>query len=460
MAESGKSNKEKLKILRWWVLLLVSLTIGANYYVYDALSSIKSTFQAELGFTNTEYGWIIAFYALPNLVMTLIGGIILDKWGIRKTGLLFVTLCVFGATLTAYGASDIYNTGGPGYSFMGAFLSGYSPELKMMITGRFLFGLGAETTIVVINAIMVKWFKGRELALAFGINVSIARIGTAAALHFSPIFATSSYGWTSAVWFAAILMGLGLVFYLIYIYFDKKGDRLNITDQKFNVEEEKFRFKDLGDLIKNRSYVYVIFLCLIFYSAVFPFLSYTPDLLYNKYGVSMEASGQMTNIIIYGSIIFTPLFGWLVDKKGKRATMMIFGSSLLLVVHLILSLTNITPYVPMFLLGIAFSLVPAAMWPSVALIVKENKIGTAYGLMTSLQNVGLFTFPALAGMILDATNKGITASEVAKGLEFYDYTYTVLMFAGLGLLGLVFAFLLMRAEKGKNNHGLEQPSID
>jgi MFS family permease len=446
--------------VRWIVLILVSIVIATNYYVYDAMSSIKSVMQAELGFTNVQYGLIVAFYSFPNtfLLMSIFGGIILDKWGIRKTGFLFVLFCSLGAGLTAYGASGIFLDGGPGFGFFSSFLTDYSPQLKVMILGRLLFGLGAETSIVVINKILVKWFKGKELAFAFAINVAIARLGTAFALIMSPKLISSDMGWAWALWIAAILMGIGLLVFIIYMIYDASISRGQPKESLLAADEE-FHIADIFRLLRNKSYLYVIALCVTFYSAVFPFQAYCPDLLHNKFGLSIDLSGELTSLIIWGTIVFTPLFGWFVDKKGKRASLMLVGSFLLVIVHLTLSLTNITPFVAMFILGIAFSLVPAAMWPSVALIVEEKRIGTAYGIMAALQNLGLYAFPILAGYILDATNPGVTEIMVAEGTATYDYTYTILMFAGLGVIGLFFSWMLKREDAGSRSHGLESAHV-
>ncbi len=447
------STKDFSKSFRWIVLILISVVIGTNYYVYDALSSIKSVLQAQLDISSTDYGLIVSFYSFPNtfLLMAVIGGIILDKWGIKKTGLMFVSFCVAGAGITAYGASDAFAAGGLGYDLFSSFLPEYSPELKMMFLGRLLFGLGAETSIIVINKVIVKWFKGKELALAFAINVAIARFGTAAALILSPELVGGPNNVGNAIWLATILMGIGLVFFFIYSVVDSK--KVEIAKSS----EDDFKFSDVFSLIFNWPFVYIVLLCVTFYSAVFPFQAYCPDMLHNKFGVSLEWSGRLTSLIIWGTILFTPIFGWFVDKRGKRATMMIYGSLLLLVAHLSLALTDLTPFVSMFILGVAFSLVPAAMWPSVALIVEEKKLGTAYGVMTSVQNVGLWGFPILAGLILDATNPGVTPKMIEEGVANYDYTYTMIMFAGLGLLGLFFAFMLKTVDKGKGGYGLDQP---
>lgn len=438
------SEKSQKAWFRWVILIIVSVVIGCNYYVYDSMSSIKSVLQAQMGFSHTDYGLIVAFYSMTNtfFMMAIIGGIILDKWGIKRTGLMFLSFCSLGAFLTAYGASDAFMDDGVGYSFLGSFMTDYSPELKMMMIGRLFFGLGAETSIVVINKILVKWFKGKELAFAFGLNLAIARLGTAMALIFSPMLIASDSEVGNVLWVATIIMGMGLVFFIIYIMFDIKFT--GKTEKVVVDDSERFRFSDILKIVQNKSFIYICLLCVIFYSAVFPFLAYCPDFLYNKFGVSIEDSGTVTSIIIFGTILFTPLFGLLIDKHGKRATLMLLGSGLLFVLHISMALTDITPYVAMFLLGVAFSLVPASMWPAVTLIVKENRLGTAYGIMFSVQNLGLFAFPILAGYILDLTNPGTTNEMIANGVATYDYTYTMLMFSALGVIGFILALLLKR----------------
>jgi MFS family permease len=239
-----------------------------------------------------------------------------------------------------------------------------------------------------------------------------------------------------------------------YLFFDRKLDKQRLIDVS---EKEVFRISDIGKLLTNRSFIFITLLCVTFYSAVFPFIKYAPDLLQNKFGLSMSLSSTMTSMVYFGTIIFTPIFGWIADKRGKSATMMIFGSLLLILVHLTLSLTRITPFIPMFFLGMAFSLIPATMWPSVAKIVDEPKLGTAYGLMFSIQNIGLWAFPILIGTVLDKSNPGVTADLVAKGEAVYNYTNPVLMLAVLGLFGLVFAFLLKREDK-TSGYGLELPN--
>ena len=434
---------------RWGILILVGIILSVNYYFYDAFSSLKSLLTEEFGFSNTQYGLFVSFYAVPNtfLLMAVLGGMILDKLGIRRTGFMFIFFMAFGAVLTAYGASDLYRSGGMGYQMMDSFLPKYSPELKMMLAGRFFYGLGAETSIVVVSKILVKWFKGRDLALAFGLKVGFGRLGTFLALRISPTLAQEGAQLTIAIWFASILVCIGLLAFIIYMLFDLKIDR-EIKQTEVADKAEKFAIRDILGIIKNPAYVYILLLCVTFYSAVFPFVAYAPDFFYHKFGISTLESGKITSLLPLGTMLFTPLFGFLVDRKGRSATAMIIGAATLLFVHLIFALTPLKPHFFLVLLGVAFSLVPAAMWPSMVKLVKEKEIGTAYGLMYSVQNLGLWGVPILAGMVLDRTNPGTP--------DVLNYTPTMLMFAGLSLVGLLFALILKR-ENSKHNFGVELP---
>ncbi len=437
-------------VTRWAMLLLVGFVLAANYYFYDALSPLKSTLTKEFGFTSTDFGLFVSVYSIPNVffLMAVLGGIILDKLGIRRTGFLFVAFMAFGALVTAYGASDLYINDGFGYAFMSSFLPGYSPELKMMLLGRFLFGLGAETSIVVISKIIVKWFKGKELALAFGVKLGLARTGSFLAFNLSPVLIESQSGWTLAIWFAAFLVLAALLVFMIYMMFDLKLDK-QVKQEGLLSTTDEFHISDITKLLTNRSFIYVTLLCLTFYSAVFPFLSFSSDFFLNKFNLSIKESGFISSMLPIGTMIFTPLFGFFVDRKGRAASLMIYGSIILVVVHLTFAFTSLSPYVLMVILGLAFSLVPASMWPSVAKMVDEKRIGSAYGLMFSVQNLGLWAFPILAGIVLDRTNP--------SGTENLDYTYTMVMFAGLGIVGLIFALLLKREDK-VSGYGLELPS--
>jgi len=257
--------------MRWSILILVGFILSVNYYFYDAFSTLKDLMTIEFGFTNTDYGLFVSFYSIPNtfLLMAVIGGIILDKIGIRRTGFIFVFFMVLGAFITAYGASKTYASGGLGYGFMQSFLPSYSPELKMMLLGRFFFGLGAETSIVVVSKILVKWFKGKDLALAFGLKVGFGRLGTFAALQLSPVLADDGAHLNTAIWLAAILVGIGLFAFIIYMLFDMKLDK-QIGPTTLNKSADKFKLKDITNLLGNKAYLYIAIICVTYYLVSVP----------------------------------------------------------------------------------------------------------------------------------------------------------------------------------------------
>jgi len=448
--EQLKKTINESPMARWGILVLVGFILSVNYYFYDAFSTLKDLLMTEFGYTNTDYGLFVAFYSIPNtfLLMAIVGGVILDKFGIRRTGFMFIFFMAFGAMLTAYGASHYYSNGGFGHGFMTTFLPGYSPELKMMLLGRFFYGLGAETSIVVVSKILVKWFKGKDLALAFGLKVGFGRLGTFAALQLSPRIAGPEGEYLStAIWFAAVLALMGLLAFVIYIMFDIKFDKAVKTDA-ISEKAAPFKISDIGKILSNPAYLYIALLCVTFYSAVFPFLAFAPDFFLHKFDMTKVQSGEITSLLPLGTLFFTPFFGFLIDRYGKAASAMIFGSALLLIIHWLFAFTNLQPHIPMILLGVSFSLIPAAMWPSMVKLVDENQIGTAYGLMYSIQNIGLFVFPILAGYILDATNPG--------DAEKLNYTPTMIMFVALGALALVFSLRLKFTDK-KHGFGIDLP---
>lgn len=450
---------------RWGIMLLVSLTMATNYYFYDALSPLKFLMERELGFSSADYGFFQAAYSIPNvfLLMAVIGGIILDKIGIRITGFMFISIQVLGALVTAYGATPYFNAGGFGYEFFNSFLTQFSPALKVTSLGFFLFGLGAETSIVVISKIIVKWFRGKELALALGMNIAIARLGMGAAMILSPRLIIEGTAltplwnnWTQPIWFGALLLGIGWLAFLVYTMWDIKFDR-QIKMQETKDATEEFHISDIKFLLTNKSFILIALLCVTFYSAVFPFMKYAPDLMINKYGVDPALAGTIASILPFGTLVFTPIFGYICDYKGRSATLMVLGSALIILVHLLFAFTYVTPFIPMFILGVGFSLVPAAMWPAVAKIVDTPKIGSAYGLMFTIQAIGLMIFPFLIGYVLDQANPGVAETLAAGGQAVYDYTIPLIMLALLGLLGLAFAYLLKQEDK-TSGYGLELPN--
>jgi MFS family permease len=444
---------------RWLVLALMSAIIFTNYYLYDCFSTLKSTLQQELGATSTDWALVRSFYNVPNtfLFMALLGGIFLDRFGIRRTGFVFTLLCVLGGIITAYGASDLFRGGGPGYGLLAAFLPDYSPELKMMMLGRLLFGLGAETQLVMLNKVLAKWFMGKELALAFGLNLGLARVGSALGMSASPRI-SAAFGFSSALWLGALVMTSGLFLFIVFMVIDRRHDTRGASASPTQAPDEQFRLSDLVGLIKNRTYVLVALLCASFYGAVFPFQDFLADLLEHEYGYSNVTAGDFTSLIPWGAAVFTIVFGAFIDKKGLRATLMVGGAAVLLLNQLAFAFSHVTPWLLVPLFGIAYSLVPSALWPAVALVVEERRLGTAYGLMTWLQNLCWWAMALAAGSVLDASNPNVTAETLANGTAAYDYTATMMLFALLGILALAFAALLKLTDRGPHGRGLELPS--
>jgi MFS family permease len=394
--------------------------MAGNYYVYDAISPLADLLRAQLGYSDRNLGMLNGIYSLPNVFMVVIGGLIIDRIGTKKATLIFGVICFLGAVLTA-------STG----------------TFAVMAAGRLVFGLGAESLIVAVTTALAKWFRGKELSFAFGINLTIARLGTFAALN-SPTWAKPAYEHWQWPLIIATVMGslcvIGAVFYWAMESMAAKRYALGQAD-----EPDKIVFKDVFRF--GKSYWFVVLLCITFYSAIFPFQTFAVKFFIDAHGVAREDAGFLSSILTLFSMICTPLFGLAADRFGKRASMMVFGSLLLIPVYLIMAYTKIPLVVPMAVMGISFSLIPAVMWPSVAYLVEQSKLGTALGLMTMIQNIGLAGFNFLIGW----SNDNWAASETNPA----GYTPGMWMFSSLGLLALLFAFMLRRAETGPNARGLE-----
>jgi len=409
---------EPSKLYRWIVLVFVSMAMFGNYYIYDSISPLADLLSKQLGFTDADIGLLNGIYSLPNIFMVLIGGMVIDRLGTRKSTLIFSVLCLIGAAFTAF-----------------------KGDLTTMAVGRLIFGLGAESLIVAITTILARWFKGKELSFAFGINLTIARLGSFAALN-SPTWAKALYGsWQYPMLIALVAGIVSVASVIIYIGLDRKAEK------KYTLgtvgETDKVVFSDIFKF--NRSFWYITLLCVTFYSAVFPFQTFAVKFFIEVHGVTREFGGFLSSLLTFFAMIFTPLFGLLADKIGKRALLMMLGSLLLIPVYLILVYTQINLIVPMAIMGISFSLVPAVMWPSVAYIIEESKLGTAYGLMTMIQNIGLAGFNFLIGGMNDLSD---------------GYTVGMWIFSSLGFFGLLFAFLLRKQEMGPQGHGLELSMVE
>ena len=443
--ESTATPRPLAPSYRWIVLAIMSLICCAQYYIYDSITPLGTLIKSELGFSGAEYGMLFSAYSVANvfLFMLLLAGVLVDKLGLKISGILYGFLCFLGAALTALGAwKGLPGLLGPGYGWLKtAFLPAWSPELKIMLLGRTIYGVGAESVLVVNNKVLARWFKGKELAFAYGMNLTIMRLGTFMALNLQAP-AAGWWGLRGSLWFAAAIMGLGFSTYFIYLLMERlargRMGAPGVTEGGGIAPEEKFVLREAFSF--DSSFWFISLLCVTFYSAVFPFQSYAPDILVQKFGYSVEAAGHYTSALIFGTMIFTPILGLVVDRKGKRATMMIYGSLLLVPCHLLLGYTHFPPVVPIFFVGVALSLVPAALWAAIPMMVPESRLGTAFGVVGYVQNVGLFLFPYLAGKIADAHTTTVNGQPVV------DYTSTMLMFVALGVAGFIFSVLLKVAD--------------
>jgi nitrate/nitrite transporter NarK len=407
---------EKKHWWRWLILLIVSLVMFGSYYIYDSLSPINDYIQQSMNVDSARFGLLFSFYALPNLLFLLVvAGFLLDRLGIRKAGTFYVFLILLGSLITSLGAGKSFTA---------------------MLVGRMVFGFGSEATLLVSNKVIARWFKGKELGFAYGLNITVMRLGTILALNTSAQIADATGTWRWSVWAGTMVMFVSFIVFLIYLAMDRDVDK----EIKAGTEE-KIVVKDVLKL--NSAFWFISFLCVTFYSAVFPFTNHAPRLLQMKFGISAAKGGLYTSLIMTASMIFTPLLGLLVDKLGHRGKIMIFGSLLIIPAHLLLGLTFLHPAVSFVILGISFSLVPAALWPAVPILIKEKFLGTAFGIIAWVQMLGLFVFPWLAGKVVDLSGD--------------DYTNMELMFASLGFAGLVFALLLLASNR-KHKLGLELPT--
>jgi len=443
------------KSARWFVLITVSFLMFTGYFFTDILSPLQGLLRESAGWSNTEYGMFAGSYSFLNVfcLMLIFGGVILDKLGIRFTGMSFIGVMILGAFFNYYALTDTFINGGIGYDFFNSFLTDYKPSLKMAILGYALFGVGVEIAGITVSRIIVKWFKGKEMALAMGLEMACARGGMLLAFSASPWMTGDDRIISRPLAFGVLLLVIGFIAFLVHNMMDKKLDVEVAADTSVEASEDEFKISDIFLLFKNPGFILIAVLCVLFYSAVFPFSKFAPDLMAQKYLFSEDLSGKMVGLLPIGSMILTPFFGAFIDNKGKGASIMLIGALLLIVVHSIFAFgpdTKIFAVGAMILLGFAFSFVPAAMWPSVPKIVPESRLGSAYAMIFMIQNVGLMAFPMLLGAVLDSTNVGNTGN--------LNYSYAMMLMVGCGVAALIAAFFLRVVDK-KNGYGLDSPNI-
>ena len=394
-----------------------------------------------LGWGSDDYGIFSGAYGYINvfLLMLFFGGIILDKCGIRFTGLMSTSLMFIGAMIKWYAVSR----GFEGEVF------GLPTQVAIACLGFAIYGVGGEIAGITVTKVIAKWFTGHELALAMGLQVALARVGTAFALFFALPLA-QNFGIVSApVMIGASTLCIGMLSYIVYCVMDKKLDASQSATEGEADSEEQFKMSDLKVIFCNKGFWLITLLCLMFYSAVFPFLKFATNLMIIKYEVSPSLAGIIPGLLPFGTILLTPIFGSMYDRMGKGATLMLIGSALLTVVHILFTLPILNVWwfavIVMILLGIAFSLVPSAMWPSVPKIIPMKQLGSAYAIIFYIQNIGLSMVPVLIGNVIQSNTVNGTT----------DYTAPMAIFAFFGVVAVIISLLLKGADK-KYNYGLEQ----
>lgn len=451
-----------VKRVRWTAMALVSFGMLCGYYVADVGSPLKPLLESQRGWSSTEYGLYTSAYGWFNvfLAMLVVGGIVLDKLGPRRTGLVASGFMLAGTALQWWAlAASPWD----GHQWFGV----KAPVLLASL-GYALFGMGLEWFGITATKIIVRWFKGHELAFAMGLQVALGRLGTAIALSSGAAIALA-WSVSGPFFLGTLFLGLGLVAFMAFAGLDRKLDQ-SVAEREAPSPEDQFRLSDIGVILKNPGFWILTGLCALFYSAVFPFLKYAPDLMVQKFGIEERVSGVIPSLLPIGTILLTPLFGNLYDRKGKGATIMLLGSLFITGSHVLLAIPFLrfwpVAVVAVLLLGVGFSLVPSAMWPSVPKIIEEKRLGTAYALIFYIQNlIALMAVPYLIGWVLDRfcvagreqvqEQIGGVVQEVVK--VHYNYTLPMLLFVALGAAAIAFALLLKRAD-GHRGYGLELPA--
>ena len=411
---------------RWLVLLSCSAAMFGNYYVFDALYPVTPLLEKAFGFTGAQVGLLDTAYNVAALLTLIAGGVLIDRIGVAASAVLFGTIGAVGSIAIAV---------------LPALLPG-SPWAGMMI-GRFLLGIGSELFIVAATTVVGRWFKGKEISFALAIQLLIARLGSWAADK-SPDFAKSLFGsWQPPLLLAACLGLLWLVFAIVYAGLERRATRVYAVSRPGATDKLVW-----SDLVRfDLGYWWVVGLCVAFYATIFPFRTFANLYFIEAKGLSPEAAGNLKSILPLLSMIGMPLFGLLADKVGKRALLMTAGSALLVPPFFLLVHSSISPTILMGMLGLAFALVPAVLWPAVTYLVPEARLGSAYALMTFCQQGGWAGMSWGLGLLKDGSH--------ASAANPAGWNPVMFALGSLAMLGFVFSFLLWRSESGPKGHGLD-----
>ena len=453
MAEKVRKFLNDSPAARWGALILIASMMFFAYMFVDVMSPLKSMIEAQRGWNSTVFGtYAAAEYILNVCGFLIIAGIILDKMGVRFTGTLSASLMVGGAIIKYIGISDWFQT-----TAFCAWLDSWWVALpgsaKMASLGFMIFGCGCEMAGTTVSKAIAKWFDGHELSLAMGIEMAIARLGVFAVMWISPIIASWAGGTVVApLAFCTVLLLIGLITFIVFTFMDRKLDSELQATGKFagdEPSEEEFKIADLGIIFRSKMFWIVAIMCVLYYSAIFPFQRYAPNFLEETLNIDATTAARLFSFFPILAMALTPFLGGFISFKGKGASMLMAGSLLMIVCHL--SFAFLLPIFPhqwfavllILLLGLSFSLVPAALWPSVTKIIDKKVLGSAYCLIFWVQNIGLCLVPLLIGALREST----------KG-----YTVPMLVFSSFGIAAFFLTFLLKLEDKRKG-YGLELPEV-
>ena len=456
-------------VLRWTALILVATTMFFAYMFVDVLSPLQTLLEQEKGWTPDVYGTFASSEYFLNVfaLFLFFAGIILDKTGIRFTGLLSCSIMIIGAAIKLYAISDLFVEGNAIYDLLNSFAVSFPPAAKLASFGFAIFGCGIEMAGITVSKTIVKWFAGKEMALAMGLEMAIARLGVFAVFWISPFFANlGTPDVVRPVALCCLFLCIGFITFFVYTLMDKKLDAQDAEHSKeVNEEpEEGFKMSDLGKLLTNKVYIITALLCVLYYAAIFPFQKFATSMLENRLGLPTAEASQLFSWFPMGAMFLTPVLGWFLDRKGKGATMLILGSILVFVCHLTFAIypfaqgdsnSIFVAYTAILVLGVSFSLVPAALWPSIPHLVDKTYLGSAYSIIFLIQNFGLWLFPIVVGVVLDKSNP----AEVLMANEgVYNYTPAMLVFSSCGIIACILG-LWLKAEDKKHGYGLEEPNV-
>jgi MFS family permease len=467
MIRKIQNNMRASKTIRWAILLCLAIPMFGSYFFDDMFSMVSQIFDnpvlLELNWNFEDYGsYGSAYSSLCVFGGLIICGMLLDKWGVRFTGTLFVVLMVGGSMIVTYALSPAFR-GSIVAGFVGNTLGFEKSSLATAYVGCAMFGLGSEIAGVAVTKSIAKWFKGKEMALAMGLQLSLARLGTAMALLLAPKVIAAKQNTLiplsesdDMAGIGLFLMIIGLVTWFVFVAFDKKSDKQNASVQNSENEEEKFKVSDVGKILTNKHFLLIAFLCVFFYCCVNSFKRFADAILAPRFGeiaiplfgVEFKTSSIMMILLPVFTIVFTPLFGSTIDNKGKATKWLMVGSIVVLCAHLIIAFApgmQLFGFIGLSLLGVGYSLVPAAMWPSVTKIIPESKLGTAYSLIFWIQNIGLWLVPIIIGKIF------LSAKSMAV-------TYAEIVFIVLSCIAIVISLALKKSSKNHPELKLDEPN--